>query len=45
MFSFLSITMGGSIQRFYNVQHGQNGEEGVRLMFKTHFVFNFFLTK
>lgn len=37
MFSFLSTTMGGSIQRFYNVQLGQNGEEGVRLVFNTSF--------
>ena len=37
MFSFLSTTMGGSIQRFYNVALGKNGEEGARLIFNTAF--------
>lgn len=37
MFSFLSTTMGGSIQRFYNVELGKNGEDGARLVFNTAF--------
>lgn len=37
MFSFLSTTMGGSIQRFYNVELGKNGEKGACLIFNTAF--------